>query len=53
VTNEPALAFRRATREDLPDIVRMLADDPLGAIGVLQLTFIPSTASVLKLSLAR
>ena len=41
MTNEPALAFRRATREDLPDIVRMLADDPLGAIGVLQLTFIP------------
>lgn len=24
------LSFRRATREDLPDIVRLLADDPLG-----------------------
>jgi GNAT superfamily N-acetyltransferase len=31
VTIEPALAFRRATRDDLPEIVRMLADDPLGA----------------------
>lgn len=28
---EPAVRFRIATRDDLPDIVRMLADDPLGA----------------------
>ena len=28
---EPPLAFRRARAEDVPDIVRMLADDPLGA----------------------
>jgi GNAT superfamily N-acetyltransferase len=27
----PALAFRRATIDDLPAIVRLLADDPLGA----------------------
>jgi ribosomal protein S18 acetylase RimI-like enzyme len=27
-----ALTFRRATRDDLPDIVAMLADDPLGAL---------------------
>ena len=26
-----SLAFRRARAEDVPDIVRMLADDPLGA----------------------
>jgi ribosomal protein S18 acetylase RimI-like enzyme len=25
------LSFRQATRDDVPDIVRMLADDPLGA----------------------
>jgi GNAT superfamily N-acetyltransferase len=29
--NETALLFRRARSEDLPLIVRMLADDPLGA----------------------
>jgi GNAT superfamily N-acetyltransferase len=29
--SEPALTFRPARREDLPDIVRMLADDALGA----------------------
>lgn len=28
---EAPLAFRRARSEDVPDIVRMLADDPLGA----------------------
>ena len=28
---DPSLSFRRATRSDVPDIVRMLADDPLGA----------------------
>ena len=28
---ETPLAFRRARAEDVPDIVRMLADDPLGA----------------------
>jgi len=28
---EVTLAFRRARAEDVPDIVRMLADDPLGA----------------------
>ncbi len=28
---EAPLAFRRARAEDVPDIVRMLADDPLGA----------------------
>jgi GNAT superfamily N-acetyltransferase len=28
---EPALSFRAATRGDLDDIVRLLADDPLGA----------------------
>jgi len=27
----PTLSFRRATRDDLPAIVAMLADDPLGA----------------------
>ena len=27
----PPLEFRRAQRDDVPDIVRMLADDPLGA----------------------
>ena len=27
----PAVSFRRAVREDLPAIVRLLADDPLGA----------------------
>jgi GNAT superfamily N-acetyltransferase len=27
----PPLLFRLATREDLPDIIQMLADDPLGA----------------------
>ncbi len=27
-----ALLFRRATRDDLPAIVAMLADDPLGAL---------------------
>lgn len=31
MTSQPAPHFRPATREDLPDIVRMLADDPLGA----------------------
>jgi GNAT superfamily N-acetyltransferase len=31
MTADPALSFRLATREDLDDIVRMLADDPLGA----------------------
>ena len=31
MTGAPALIVRRATRADLPDIVRMLADDPLGA----------------------
>jgi GNAT superfamily N-acetyltransferase len=28
---EPSLSFRRARLADVPDIVRMLADDPLGA----------------------
>jgi GNAT superfamily N-acetyltransferase len=28
---DPPLVFRLATRRDVPDIVRMLADDPLGA----------------------
>lgn len=28
----PPLEFRRATRDDLPAIVAMLADDPLGAL---------------------
>jgi GNAT superfamily N-acetyltransferase len=28
---DPSLSFRRATRGDVDDIVRMLADDPLGA----------------------
>jgi ribosomal protein S18 acetylase RimI-like enzyme len=28
---EPDITFRRATRADLPAIVRLLADDPLGA----------------------
>jgi GNAT superfamily N-acetyltransferase len=28
---DSSLSFRRATRSDVPDIVRMLADDPLGA----------------------
>jgi GNAT superfamily N-acetyltransferase len=28
---DSSLAFRRATRSDVPEIVRMLADDPLGA----------------------
>jgi ribosomal protein S18 acetylase RimI-like enzyme len=28
---EPAIIIRRATRDDVPSIVRMLADDPLGA----------------------
>ena len=27
---EAPLAFRRTCAEDVPDIVRMLADDPLG-----------------------
>jgi len=27
----PGLSFRRATHGDLPDMVRLLADDPLGA----------------------
>jgi len=27
----PPLNFRRATRTDVPDIVRLLADDPIGA----------------------
>jgi len=31
VTGPATLTFRPATRADLPDIVRMLADDPLGA----------------------
>src|SRR5262245_36172101 len=30
-TPDDPLSFRRATRSDVPDIVRMLADDPLGA----------------------
>lgn len=29
--NTPEIAFRKATRNDLPAIVEMLADDPLGA----------------------
>lgn len=29
-TSETALTFRRATRADVPDIVRLLADDDLG-----------------------
>lgn len=29
--DEPALLFRRATRDDVAAIVRLLADDPLGA----------------------
>lgn len=29
-TGQPALAIRRATREDVPAIVRLLADDSLG-----------------------
>jgi ribosomal protein S18 acetylase RimI-like enzyme len=29
--NTPAVSFRRAVRRDLPSIVRLLADDPLGA----------------------
>lgn len=29
--SEPEVTFRLATRDDVPDIVRMLADDPLGA----------------------
>ena len=28
---ESAIAFRRASRNDVPSIVRMLADDPIGA----------------------
>lgn len=28
---EPALIFRRAARQDVPAVVRLLADDPLGA----------------------
>lgn len=28
---QPSLSFRLAMRSDVPDIVRMLADDPLGA----------------------
>lgn len=31
MTNETAPSFRRARREDVPGIVRLLADDPLGA----------------------
>lgn len=30
-TSEPTLTFRQAARDDLPNIVRMLADDALGA----------------------
>ncbi len=28
----PNLLFRRATKDDLPDVIRMLADDVLGAL---------------------
>ena len=31
MTNEPSLTFQQATSTDIPAIVRMLADDPLGA----------------------
>ena len=31
MANDAALVIRRATRDDLPAIVHMLADDPLGA----------------------
>jgi hypothetical protein len=29
---EAPLTFRRACADDVPDIVRMLADDPLGVV---------------------
>ncbi|MFI6515116.1 GNAT family N-acetyltransferase [Spirillospora sp. NPDC050679] len=29
--HDPEVTFREATRDDLPEIVRLLADDPLGA----------------------
>lgn len=40
---EPALSFRPATTDDLDDIVRMLADDPLGAKRETYTTPLPET----------
>jgi len=40
---EVALSFRRARSTDVPDIVRMLADDPLGATRERDVTPLPKS----------
>ena len=42
---EAPLAFRRARAEDVPDIVRMLADDPLGATRERDVSPLPDSAT--------
>ena len=40
---DAALSFRRARATDVPDIVRMLADDPLGATRERDVTPLPES----------
>jgi hypothetical protein len=40
---DAALSFRRARSSDVPDIVRMLADDPLGATRERDVTPLPES----------
>jgi hypothetical protein len=45
---EAPLAFRRARAEDVPDIVRMLADDPLGATRERDVSPLPDSYALIE-----